>query len=77
RTGDRRIVRSESIVLNQEGAPVGRVLSGTLSPILNEAIGSALVDASASNLPLVTEIRGTRLPLNRVKPPFVELKKAV
>ncbi len=77
RTGDRRIVRAESTVLNQEGTPVGRVLSGTLSPILNEAIGSALVDGAATQQTLVTEIRGTRLPLIRVKPPFVELKKAV
>jgi len=77
RTGDRRIVRAEAAVLSQEGEPVGRVLSGTLSPILNEAIGSALVDAAAAGTPLVAEIRGARLPLIRVKPPFVELRKSV
>lgn len=76
RTGDRRIVRAETIVLSQEGIPVGKVLSGTLSPILNEAIGTALVEAAAAGLPLSAEIRGTRLPLARVKPPFVELKKS-
>lgn len=75
RTGDRRIVRAESPVLNAAGQPVGRVLSGTLSPILNEAIGSALVDTAAAKEALQVDIRGTRLNLQLVKPPFVALKK--
>ncbi len=75
KTGDRRIVRAESPVLNAAGAPVGRVLSGTLSPILNEAIGSALVDAAAAKEQLQVDIRGTKLNLQLVKPPFVSLKK--
>jgi aminomethyltransferase len=76
KTGDRRIVRAESPVLNAAGAPVGRVLSGTLSPVLNEAIGSALVDAAATAEPLAVDIRGTKLNLHLVKPPFVSLKKS-
>ncbi len=75
KTGDRRIVRAETPVLNAAGAAVGRVLSGTLSPILNEAIGSALVDAAATKEPLFVDIRGTKLPLQLAKPPFVPLKK--
>ncbi len=75
RTGDRRIVRADTPVLDAAGAPVGRVLSGTLSPILNEAIGSALVPAAAAAAPLAVDIRGTKLPLQVVKPPFVPLKK--
>lgn len=75
KTGDRRIVRAETPVLGADGAPVGRVLSGTLSPILNEAIGSALVTAAAASAPLAVDIRGTKLNLQLVKPPFVELKK--
>jgi aminomethyltransferase len=75
KTGDRRIVRAESPVLNVAGVPVGRVLSGTLSPILNEAIGSALVDATAAKDVLQVDIRGTKLNLHLVKPPFVPLKK--
>jgi aminomethyltransferase len=75
RTGDRRIVRAESPVLGSEGKPAGRVLSGTLSPILNEAIGSALVQSSLVSQPLEVDIRGSRIPLRLVKPPFVELKK--
>ncbi len=75
KTGDRRIVRAETPVLNAAGAPVGRVLSGTLSPVLNEAIGSALVDAAAAKETLAVDIRGTKLNLQLVKPPFVPLKK--
>lgn len=76
KTGDRRIVRAETPVLDANGAAVGRVLSGTLSPLLNEAIGSALVTTASVGQPLTVDIRGVRLPLQLVKPPFVELKKS-
>ena len=76
KTGDRRIVRTETSVLDASGATVGRVLSGTLSPILNEAIGSALVATEAAATPLAVDIRGTLIQLQLVKPPFVELKKS-
>jgi aminomethyltransferase len=76
KTGDRRIVRADTPVLGPDGTPVGRVLSGTLSPLLNEAIGSALVPAAFANQPLAVDIRGTKLTLQVVTPPFVELKKA-
>lgn len=75
KTGDRRIVRADTPVLGADGAAVGRVLSGTLSPILNEAIGSALVTTGSVPAGLQVDIRGTRLPLQIVKPPFVPLKK--
>lgn len=74
RTGDRRIVRAETAVLDAHGTTVGRVLSGTLSPLLNEAIGSALVP-TAAQAPLRVDIRGAAVELQPVKPPFVELKK--
>jgi aminomethyltransferase len=75
KTGDRRIVRGETPVLASTGATVGRVLSGTLSPMLNESIGSALVDTNAAEQSLAVDIRGSKLDLHLVKPPFVELKK--
>ena len=75
KTGDRRIVRAETPVLNAAGDPVGRVVSGTLSPIINEAIGSALVEATVVKESLTVDIRGTLLNLQLVKPPFVPLKK--
>ena len=76
KTGDRRIVRAETPVLGADGAVVGRVLSGTLSPMLNESIGSALVARAAVAQPLQADIRGAKLNLHLVKPPFVDLKKA-
>ena len=69
------IVRADTPVLDASGVAVGRVLSGTLSPILNEAIGSALVTTAAVAQPLAVNIRGTKLNLQLVKPPFVELRK--
>lgn len=73
KTGDRRIVRAETPVLGADGAVVGKVLSGTLSPILNEAIGSALVERAAVGGELKVDIRGTLIGLQPVKPPFVTL----
>jgi aminomethyltransferase len=75
RTGDRRIIRPETPVAGSDGAIAGRVLSGTLSPILAEAIGSALVEAAAAARPLNVDVRGSLIELQLVKPPFVELKK--
>ncbi|HUG11751.1 MAG TPA: glycine cleavage system aminomethyltransferase GcvT [Opitutaceae bacterium] len=70
RTGDRRIVRAGTPVLSG-GEQVGEVVSGTLSPILNEAIGSALVRAGAADLSV--DVRGDAINLTVVKPPFVPL----
>lgn len=76
RTGDRRIVRADSGVMDKAGAPAGRVVSGTLSPMLNEAIGSALVESALADGPLYADIRGAKVNLQLVKPPFVQLRKA-
>ena len=76
KTGDRRIVRPDTPVLDAAGAIVGKVVSGTLSPLLNEAIGSALVTAAKAAETLSVDIRGTKIDLQLVKPPFVELKKS-
>lgn len=76
KTGDRRIIRGGAPVLNAAGAEVGVVVSGTLSPLLNEAIGSALVDAASAKEMLQVDVRGTKLNLTLVKPPFVPLKKS-
>jgi aminomethyltransferase len=75
RTGDRRIVRPETLVAGADGAVVGRVLSGTLSPMLSEAIGSALVETPDAAKPLRVDVRGSLIDLLLVKPPFVELRK--
>ncbi len=76
RTGDRRIVRPETPVADADGAVVGRVLSGTLSPILVEAIGTALVEAAASARPLHADVRGSPVDLRLVKPPIGRTKES-
>jgi aminomethyltransferase len=75
RTGDRRIVRAGTPIVDDTGAAAGSVVSGTLSPLLNEAIGSALVPSGAAKAPLAVDIRGVKIGLQLVKPPFVQLKK--
>jgi aminomethyltransferase len=74
KTGDRRIVRAGTPVLGPAGE-AGRVVSGTLSPILNEAVGSALIVADMITKPLTVDIRGDKIGLQLVKPPFVPLRK--
>ena len=73
KTGGRRIVRAGASVL-VEGEEVGSVVSGAFSPILNEAIGSALVSSNADDSKLSVDIRGNELALIPTKPPFIELK---
>jgi aminomethyltransferase len=75
RTGDRRIIRPETPVAGSDGIMAGRVLSGTLSPMLMEAIGSVLVETAASTKTLHADVRGSLIELQLVKPPFVELKR--
>jgi aminomethyltransferase len=77
KTGDRRIIRAEVKVIDASGTEQGKVVSGTLSPILNEAIGSALVNTASLGGPLFVEVRGERIALHCVKPPFVPLKKVI
>jgi aminomethyltransferase len=71
KTGDRRIVRAGTPVVDASGTVAGEVRSGTLSPILNEAIGSMLVNTGAGELSV--DVRGTVIKLTAVKPPFVTL----
>lgn len=73
KTGGRRIARPETDVVCG-GEKVGSVVSGTFSPILNEAIGSALVNADvAGSGELAVDLRGKAYPIERTKPPFLPL----
>ncbi len=66
---DRRIAREGADVFSGDKR-VGQVVSGTLSPILQKPIGSALVESAAADAALEVNIRGKRLPLRRAKPPL-------
>lgn len=67
---DRRIAREGAdVFLGDE--KVGRVLSGTFSPVLNKAIGSALIKSCQFGQDnLTVDIRGTRLALSIKRPPL-------
>ncbi len=71
RLPDRRIARTGTPVL-QQGKAVGIVRSGAFSPILERAIGSALVDAAAleTDLPLCVDLRGKQISLECAAPPL-------
>ena len=68
---DRRVARADMVV-SAGGQPVGKVLSGTVSPIINQPIGSALVDRAAldAGAALTVDIRGAAIPLRLAKPPL-------
>ena len=69
---DRRIARQGTPVLSGD-TKVGEVLSGTLSPMLNKPIGTALIAAGAlAKGGLTIDIRGHRIPLEVSAEPFVK-----
>lgn len=55
-----------------DGAQIGEVTSGNLSPILQKGIGMGYVSSAhaAQGSPLIIDIRGKALPAVVVKPPF-------
>ncbi|MEM0965739.1 MAG: glycine cleavage system aminomethyltransferase GcvT [Verrucomicrobiota bacterium] len=67
--GDRRIAREE-MLLYSEDEEIGKVLSGSKSPILDKPIGSALIDASFTGDTAEVDSRGKRLPVIFAKPPL-------
>lgn len=72
RLDDRRIARQGTPVQDEEGNPLGVVLSGTLSPMIGKPIGSALVDVAAleAGRAVCVDIRGNLIPLEIVRPPL-------
>ncbi|MDP0501337.1 MAG: glycine cleavage system aminomethyltransferase GcvT [Verrucomicrobiota bacterium JB022] len=68
-----RIARHDTPILAGE-TQVGRVLSGTMSPILNQPIGSALIEdypaTVGQGVKLEVDLRGNREPLEVVNPPL-------
>lgn len=74
RTHSRRIVRTDAPLFSNSGE-AGVVLSGTLSPHLNEAVGTALVQKELLQHPLHADIRGQPQPVEIVKPPFYRRAK--
>jgi len=70
RLGGRRIAREGTEVLDGNSKVVGKVLSGSLSPMIDRPIGSALVAADAADGPLLVDLRGHREALEIAQPPL-------
>lgn len=70
RLDSRRIAREGTPVNDGSGNPVGRVLSGTHSPMTGKPIGSAIIDTAAAEAPLYVDLRGNAIPLEVARPPL-------
>ena len=71
---DRGVLRSHLTVLDGAGNRIGETTSGTFSPTLGQGVGLALIDSAAGvaeNDEIAVDVRGRRLRVRVVKPPFV------
>jgi aminomethyltransferase len=71
---DRGVLRGHLSVLDTGGERIGQTTSGTFSPTLGQGIGLALIDAPAGvseNDEIAVDVRGRRMRVRVVKPPFV------
>lgn len=68
----RRAARAGAVIRDADGAEIGEVTSGALSPTLGHPIAMAFVDpaASAAGTALVIDVRGKDLPATVVPLPF-------
>ncbi len=71
----RGVLRDHQKLFNGE-KEVGEITSGGFSPTLNKAIAFARIDADAKD-DLTVDIRGKKLPVDRVKLPFARSGKAL
>ncbi|WP_226346132.1 glycine cleavage system aminomethyltransferase GcvT [Agilicoccus flavus] len=69
----RGIPRAGCVVKNAEGAEIGVVTSGTMSPTLKKGIALCLLDRGASvGDEVVVDVRGRDVAATVTKPPFVQ-----
>lgn len=69
---ERGIARKDYPILEEGGAVIGRVTSGTMSPLTGKSIGMGYVQVPFNKVdtPIFIEIRNKRIPAIVVKPPF-------
>ncbi len=70
---ERGIPRHDYLLYNSEGTVIGRVTSGTMSPVMNQGIGMGYVskEYSAIGTTLFVGIRDKKIPAEIVKLPFI------
>ena len=73
----RRAGRAEYAVVTEDGAVVGEITSGALSPTLGHPIAMAFVDPAVADgsAPLFLDVRGTKIPATITALPFYRRKK--
>ena len=73
----RRAGRAEYAVVTEDGAVVGEITSGALSPTLGHPIAMAFVDPAVADgsVPLFLDVRGTKIPASLTALPFYRRKK--
>jgi aminomethyltransferase len=69
-TEGRRAGRAGYPVVTSDGAIVGEITSGALSPTLGYPVAMAYVDANATQAPLFVDVRGTLVAASIVPLPF-------
>jgi len=75
---DRGIPRHGYEIYNEQGQKIGRVTSGTMSPMLKKGIGMGYVNVEYKEpgTEIFIDVRGKKQKAKVVKPPFVQVKKA-
>ena len=68
-TGNRRIPRARQDLIDAEGRRIGRVTSGSFSPVRSEGIGMGLVEEDSDTLAI--DMRGTPVPVELVSRRFI------
>ena len=70
---DKGIPRHDYLINNASGEPIGKVTSGTQSPVLSVGIGLGYVttENAAPGKEIFIEIRGKQLKAEVTKPPFI------
>lgn len=71
---ERGIARKDYPIVNEEGKIIGRVTSGTMSPLTGKSIGMGYVEVPCNKLDTVIyiAIRNKQIPATVVKPPFYQ-----
>ncbi len=74
---DKGIARHGYEIYSSEGQKIGKVTSGTISPMLKKGIGMGYVNVEYKQpgTEIYIDVRGKKLKAKVVKPPFVEVKK--
>jgi len=66
-----RPVRGGTELQDDDGNAIGEVTSGGFGPTLKGPMAMALVDVAKADGSIVADMRGKKIPMQRVKPPFV------